>query len=136
MKKEKREVKQIIYGECCSKANSRRLVQFGGKPRFIKSKKALVFERDVQLQAKKIKPMLEGDLMIEADIYYSSRRPDLDESILLDALQGIWYQNDRAFKQKIIRKFLDKKNPRCEVTVTEIDWDEKKPPSSRNVEAF
>ena len=132
MKKEKRQVNQIIYGECCSKANSRRLVRFGGKPRFIKSKKALVFERDVQLQAKKIKQMLEGDLMIEADIYYSSRRPDLDESILLDALQGIWYQNDRAFKHKVIRKFLDKKNPRCEVTVTEIDWDEKKPPTTIN----
>ena len=130
MSVDKRHVKQIIYGECCSKANSRRLVHFGGKPRFIKSKKALVFERDVQLQAKKISPMLEGDLKIEADIYYSSRRPDLDESIILDALQGIWYANDRAFKQKTIRKFLDKENPRCEVTVTEIDWDEKKPPAN------
>ena len=130
MSVDKRHVKQIIYGECCSKANSRRLVHFGGKPRFIKSKKALVFERDVQIQAKKISPMLEGALKIEADIYYSSRRPDLDESIILDALQGIWYANDRAFKQKTIRKFLDKENPRCEVTVTEIDWDEKKPPAN------
>ena len=130
MSVDKRHVKQIIYGECCSKANSRRLVHFGGKPRFIKSKKALVFERDVQIQAKKISTMLEGDLKIEADIYYSSRRPDLDESIILDALQGIWYANDRAFKQKTIRKFLDKENPRCEVTVTEIDWDEKKPPAN------
>ena len=33
--------------------------------------------------------MLEGDLSFHADIYYPSRRQDLDPSILLDALQGL-----------------------------------------------
>ena len=120
----KREVKCVIFGEACSKANSRRLVHIGGKPRFIKSKKALLFEKAVAAQAPRLNELLEGDLEFRADIYYASRRPDLDESIVLDALQGIWYAYDRAIKSKIVRKFLDKAEPRCEVWVKEIEWNE------------
>ena len=35
-------------------------------------------------------------------IYYSSRRPDLDESLILDLMQGVIYKNDRQVKQKNI----------------------------------
>ena len=77
----KREVKCVIFGEACSKANSRRLVHIGGKPRFIKSKKALLFEKAVAAQAPRLNELLEGDLEFRADIYYASRRPDLDESM-------------------------------------------------------
>ena len=35
----------VIRGELASKSNSRRLVTIGGKPRFIKSAKALAFEQ-------------------------------------------------------------------------------------------
>ena len=115
---------QQIYGECVSKANSRRLVHIKGKARFIKSEKALLFVKDLQAQAKKIKPLLSKDLEGKIKIYYSSRRPDLDPSLVMDALEGIWYENDRQFKRLILEKYLDKKNPRVEVFVREIDWDE------------
>jgi hypothetical protein len=71
--------------------------------------------------------MLEGDLSFHADIYYPTRRQDLDPSILLDAMQGLLYENDRQFKQISSRRFLDKENPRAEVTITEIDHNENGP---------
>lgn len=116
---------QQFQGECVSKANSRRLVSVKGKPRFIKSSKALTFVKDIQAQAKKITPLLEKDLEAHIKIYYSSRRPDLDASLVLDALEGIWYKNDRQFKRLFLEKFMDKNNPRVEVFVREItDWNE------------
>tara|TARA_R100001086_G_scaffold102618_2_gene51500 strand:- start:191 stop:601 length:411 start_codon:yes stop_codon:yes gene_type:complete len=123
----KRSVKATILGQACSKANSRRLVTIGGKPRFIKSKEALAFARAIEIQAPRLNELLTGDLEFRADIYYRSRRPDLDESIILDALEGIWYANDRAVKSKVVRKYLDKDNPRCDVEVREIEWNEKGP---------
>ena len=116
---------QQFKGECVSKANSRRLVTIKGKPRFIKSSKAIAFVKDVQAQAKRIEPLLEGDLEANIKIYYSSRRPDLDASLVLVALEGLWYKNDRQFKRLVMEKYLDKKNPRVDVFVNEIsDWDE------------
>ena len=105
-----RKVKLVIFGSTQSKANSRRLVTFGGRPRFIKSKAALQFEKDIKAQVQPLKQMLEGDLSFHADIYYPSRRQDLDPSILLDALQGLIYANDRQFKQISSCRFLDKQN--------------------------
>ena len=40
----------LIYGEPASKANSRKMVLIGGKPRFIKSKKAREYVEGFQKQ--------------------------------------------------------------------------------------
>jgi Holliday junction resolvase RusA-like endonuclease len=112
-----------LYGEPASKSNSRRLVQIGGRPRFIKSKKALSYVKAIQLQANALRlPMFEKgvDLSITMHIFYASRRPDLDESVILDALQQIVYHNDRSIKEKHIYWGLDKVEPRCEITLREI----------------
>ena len=53
-------------------------------------------------------------------IYYKNRRPDLDESVILDCLEGYAYKNDRQVKEKHIYHGLDKKNPRAEITVEPI----------------
>jgi Holliday junction resolvase RusA-like endonuclease len=50
-------------------------------------------------------------------IYYHSRRPDLDESLILDLMQGIVYENDRQVKEKHITWGLDKEAPRAEICV-------------------
>ena len=104
-------------GEPASKANSRRLVMHGKRPRFIKSAKALSFLESFQLQCQKVNPLLEDDLSITMTIYYSSRRPDLDESVVLDAMQGYIYKNDRQVKEKHVYWGLDKGNPRVEVSI-------------------
>jgi Holliday junction resolvase RusA-like endonuclease len=109
-------VKFTVYGEPASKANSRR---WTGKF-FIKSSKALAYVKAFEGQCPKLENMLSGDVRVTAKIYYASRRPDLDESLILDCMQGKIYENDRAVKEKHIFWGLDKKNPRAEIEVEEI----------------
>jgi Holliday junction resolvase RusA-like endonuclease len=124
-----------ILGEPCSKANSRRIVTIANRPASIKSKKAIAFEQSALLQIPaSAKQMLECDVRFTATIYYASRRPDLDESILMDILQAKFkgsgkgrelirkgvYLNDRQIKEKRISWGLDKHNPRAEIEITAI----------------
>jgi Holliday junction resolvase RusA-like endonuclease len=110
----------VVYGEPASKANSRMLVHLNGRPAFIKSAKARAYERDFQLQCKKLDALMEGDLVVHIKIYYASRRPDLDESVILDCMQGFIYENDRQVKEKHIYHALDKENPRAEIRVEKL----------------
>jgi len=110
-------IRVIIPNEPVSKANSRRLVKFGNRPAIIKSKKALDYEKNAKKILRPLETLLEGDLIMTATLYYASRRPDLDESVIMDVLQGIVYKNDRQIKQKHIYHALDKANPRAEVLI-------------------
>jgi len=111
----------MIIGEPASKANSRRLVAIGGKPRFIKSKKALNYSRDFKKQCPTRKELFEEDVFVAIKIYYASRRPDLDASLILDLLQDYVYPNDRLVKGQYIEWGLDRKNPRSFIVVTTLD---------------
>ena len=55
-------------------------------------------------------------------IYYASRRPDLDESLIMDGLQkaGI-LKNDRQIKEKHIYNRIDKVRPRAEIEIHSSD---------------
>jgi Holliday junction resolvase RusA-like endonuclease len=111
-----------IIGEPASKANSRRLVRIKNRPAFIKSSKALSYEKMFKLQCPNLESdMLEGDLWVDIKIYYATRRPDLDESVVLDCMQGLIYGNDRQVKEKHIYWGLDKENPRTEIVVGTAD---------------
>lgn len=84
---------------------------------FIKSKKALDYSESFKHQVRDATQMIEGDVVVTMTIYYASRRPDLDESLILDLLQGVAYVNDRQVKEKHIYWGLDKENPRCEIEI-------------------
>ena len=110
-------MKLLIQGEPASKANSRQLVTIKGRPAFIKSKKARDYMHSAKLQAQaqwKAKP-LEGPIAFTATIWYASQRPDLDASVLFDALQGICYANDRQVREIHLKHAIDRANPRAEV---------------------
>jgi Holliday junction resolvase RusA-like endonuclease len=109
-----------IFGEPASKANSRRQVFFNGKSMFIKSEKALSYSKAFKQQAGSQKQLLfSGDVVVTIRIWYASRRPDLDESLILDLLQDVAYENDRQVKEKHIYWMgVDKLNPRCEIEVS------------------
>ena len=109
-----------ILGEPASKANSRKMVYVRGKPMFIKSQKALEYASMFKQQALAGNEMLAGDVAVHIKIYYASRRPDLDESLILDLLQGVAYENDRQVKEKHIYWGLDKALPRAEIRVEKI----------------
>jgi len=142
-----------ILGEPASKANSRQLVAIPlvkhghktGRMRAasIKSEKARNYEADAAAQIPSwAKQMLQGPVKVTMRIYYASRRPDLDESVILDVMQAKYhrikdpktgeilrtdlvrrgvYVNDRQVEWKDIRKAIDTVNPRAEITVEPID---------------
>ena len=107
----------VIKGEPASKANSRRIVKFGKNIRSIKSAKALNYVDTFSSQCPTLPELITDDVRVDITIYYASRRPDLDESLILDCMQGKIYKNDRQVKVKYIQWGLDKENPRSEISI-------------------
>lgn len=110
-----------------SKANSRRMATFRRKDgrtglRSIKSEKAMNFDAIAKAAALCYMktPPFEGDVAVYALIAYGSRRPDLDESLLLDSLQGACYKNDRQVRIKLIFGIVDSDQPRATVLIKQI----------------
>jgi Holliday junction resolvase RusA-like endonuclease len=112
---------QIIFGEPASKANSRRVVRFGSMSRLIKSQKALNYSDVFRQQCQPLGKLMTGDLRVTLHIYYASRRPDLDESLILDLMQGLVYENDRQVKERHAYWGLDPENPRAEILIEKIE---------------
>lgn len=112
----------VIFGEPASKANQRKLVTIRGRPAFIKSQKARDYVEAFKKQCPSLgDQMLEGELYVRMTIFYASRRPDLDESVILDCMQDLIYKNDRQVREKHVYWGLDKENPRAEIEVGRID---------------
>ena len=111
----------IIEGEPASKANSRKIVNFGKRMGVIKSQKARDYEKIFANQCPQLENLIETDVKVELIIYYASRRPDLDESLILDCMQGKIYENDRQVKQKHIYWGLDRERPRTHIRVTPLE---------------
>lgn len=110
----------VIFGEPASKANSRRIVKIRGITASIKSDKALDYVKTFSRQVKPLAQLLSGDVAVTMTIYYASRRPDLDESLILDLLQGVAYANDRQVRERHVFWGLDKANPRAEIEIRPI----------------
>lgn len=110
-----------ILGQPYSKANSRKVVLIKGKVRVIKSSKALKYSKEVRASLPVRTSLFEEDVFVAAKIFYKTRRPDLDESLILDLLQDHIYKNDRQVKGKHIIWGLDKENPRAVVCCGPLD---------------
>ena len=109
-----------ILGEPASKSNSRKLVKFGNRPASIKSDKARAYEKIFAGQCRVLDELIEDDVLLWCKIWYASRRPDLDESLIMDLLQGRAIKNDRQIKAKVVLHALDKENPRAEIRLAKI----------------
>ncbi len=107
-----------VFGEPASKSNSRKLVTIRGRPAFIKSQKARDYVKLFDGQCPQLETLMEGDVAVTMTIYYATRRPDLDESVILDCMQEKIYANDRQVKQKFIFWGLDRENPRSIIHVS------------------
>lgn len=135
-----------IFGQPYSKSNRRKVARhryrddtgtIQTRPRLIKSKEALDYERAAREQIPvECRKRLVGPVRVTMTIYYTSQRPDLDESVILDVLQDRYavrktetgkkrrelvqegvYRNDRAVWDKHITKGFDRANPRAEIVV-------------------
>ena len=125
--------KTIIFGEPCSKANSRKLVpnKKTGRIFSIKSDAGRKYVDSFLLQInnkRKIfglcsgipKKPIDCKVILFCVIYYATERKDLDESLVMDCLEksGI-IKNDRLIRQKHVYHFIDKFNPRSEIELFE-----------------
>ncbi len=115
-----------ITGQLFSKSNSRQIVmnKRTGKPMVIKNAKAIKCKKDFTLQLKALwdRPPIPEPVHLVAEIYYPSRRPDLDESLFMDCLQDAGVvENDRHIWEKHIKKFIDKENPRVEFNIFQME---------------
>jgi len=106
-----------IPGEPAAKGNSRRLVIIRGRPALIKSDKGLGFEATAALYVPVLDPPFGGDAWMECRVFYASRRPDLDTSLVKDALQNRVLINDRQVRHEVNSDFVDRDRPRVEVRV-------------------
>ena len=96
---------------------------FGKRPAIIKSQKARDYVVTFQKQCLILDELITEDVCVEITIFYASRRPDLDESVILDCMQDFIYKNDRQVKKKIICWGLDRENPRAEIKVSLLEED-------------
>ena len=119
--KSQKKINFIIDGEPASKSNSRKIVTFGKRPALIKSEKARNYEKIFAQQCPQLENLIDNDVKVELIIYYASRRPDLDESVVLDCMQGKIYVNDRQVKQKVVYWGLDRERPRTHVRVSPLE---------------
>lgn len=112
------EFQGLVSGELASKSNSRIRTHWGG---FIKSDKARRFCKDFEAQIPKQRTAFEGPCKLIATVYYASRRPDLDISLLQDCIQkqGI-IKNDRQIDALEIYKQIDKGAPRVHFRVVSL----------------
>lgn len=132
-------IKFTILGEPASKANSRKIVSYGGISRLIKSDKALSYEEDALRQIPPAaRQQIQGPVAVTMRIFYATERPDLDESLILDVLQDRFkttkvgdkkrrdlvqrgvYSNDRQVREKHIFHAIDRRNPRTEIEVRPV----------------
>lgn len=112
--------KSVVMTEPSSKANSRRLIYVGKRPRFILSKNAQKYCEEWEVNSSVIvapESPVTFDVAVVMKIYYATRRKDLDESLILDMLQGKAFVNDRQVKKKDITWGFDKEMPRSEIEV-------------------
>lgn len=61
--------------------------------------------------------LLSGQLVLVIDYYRPRKKGDIDGIIklLMDSLQGRWYENDEQITTLLVRRHEDKTNPRVEV---------------------
>jgi Holliday junction resolvase RusA-like endonuclease len=133
-------IRLTILGEPASKANQRKIVTFGKRAALIKSEKARNYEKYALPQIPPAaRVQLSGPVSVTLRIFYSSERPDLDESVVLDVLQDRYksfgkgenrrreliqkgvYKNDRQVREKHVFWGLDKANPRAEIIVEPLE---------------
>jgi hypothetical protein len=96
-----------------------------GNMRSIKSKSALKFVQDCGQQIPTLPTLLDRlghEVACRFVLHYPSMRADLDPSIVLDAMQGRIYANDRCVTTIVSIRGYDKIQPRVEVEVFSRPW--------------
>jgi Holliday junction resolvase RusA-like endonuclease len=116
--------KYIVRGNVPSKSNCYKVIRLGSKCSLGKQAKLKNYEKSFFSQIVEYDfDLIDGLFEFDIDVYYDSRRPDLDNSlkVVLDCLQKVGaIRNDNKCMKITARKHLDKEDPRCEFSITVI----------------
>ena len=116
--------KYIIKGNTPSNSNCYKVIRLGNRCGLGKQKKLESYENSFKLQMLNYKyNLIESEFKFIIDVYYDSRRPDLDNSlkVVLDCLQKAEViKNDNKCIEIIAKKHLDKIDPRIEFSLVPI----------------
>ena len=91
----------------------------------IKSEKALRYSKLFARQCPTRGEIFTEDLIVCIKIWYKTRRPDLDESLILDLMEGNIYHNDRSVKLKYIEHGLCRDAPKALILVAPLELKKK-----------
>lgn len=117
--------KEIIYGQIIAKANSYMVADSGGFKHIIKNNRIRAYERTFYEQCKIYKDkMIEGRFRLVIDVFHSSIRFDLDNSLktVLDCLQQCRaVKDDNQCFSISAAKHIDSRRPRIEFYIEQIN---------------
>lgn len=112
-------IEETIYGLCPSKSNSYRIGHRG----LFKTKALTDYEAKFYIQCKNRDKLISGYFQMQMEVFYPNERSDLDGAlkVVMDCLQKCKViKNDNRCVKLVIEKFLDPKNPRIEIKISEI----------------
>jgi len=116
--------KFIITGNTPSKSNCYKVIRLGNRCGLGKQKKLYDYEKSFLSQMQQYDyEMIDGNFKFIIDVFYDSRRPDLDNSlkVVLDCLQKAKaIKNDNLCLEINAYKHLDKLNPRIEFSIVAL----------------
>lgn len=119
------EYKAIIKGNAPSKPNCMKIGYLAGHPKLVKTKALVSYEESFIWQSGKLRDLnINEPFEFYIDVYYPSKRSDLDNvlKLQLDVLQRIkCIKNDNNCCLIHARKFIDKENPRVEITIKTLE---------------
>jgi Holliday junction resolvase RusA-like endonuclease len=114
----------VIKGTTPSKSNQYKLIKIAGHCSMTKTDKVKSFEEAFMWQLPgKWRHKQIGLFELTIDVYYPSKRSDLDNSlkVVLDCLQRAGtIKNDNNCMKIVAQKMIDKENPRIEFEITEL----------------
>lgn len=115
---------EVILGNVPSKSNCYRIIKLGNHASLAKTSALKKYEESFTFQCSKYRNAnIDTTFEFYVDVYYTSKRPDLDNSlkVILDSLQRIKaISNDNNCIKIVAQKFIDKENPRCEFIIKKV----------------
>ena len=117
-------MRYVITGNVPSKSNQYKVIRLGNKCSLGKQAQLKSYENSFKLQMLNYNyELIESNFKFIIDVYYDSRRPDLDNSlkVVLDCLQKAQaIKNDNKCLEILAKKHLDKEKPRIEFEIIPI----------------
>lgn len=107
---------QTIYG---ISSRGKRVVRY-----MTKKGKEMKSQYQWEIKSQWNKELIEGDVIMKIKLFFGDkRRRDIDNynKLILDAMEGIVYKDDKQIKDLHITKEYDKENPRVEIWVSALN---------------